>query len=63
MRLFRRFPWLFFLLAASIIANIVLQFSPGQVMASPMSFIVPGVMILLGIGGYVVRRMNPVQDE
>ncbi len=54
-RLFKRFPWLFIALGLVIIANNVFKFVPAQVLQSPMSFIIPIVMIVIGIGLYVMR--------
>lgn len=52
MRIFKRFPWLFFALAIVLIANNYFAFDPNQVLSKPLNIIVPAVFILMGAGFY-----------
>ncbi|MFL9835699.1 hypothetical protein [Chryseobacterium terrae] len=55
MALFKRFPWLFILLALVIVANNILKFAPAQVMQAPLSYIIPVVFFVIGILGYIIK--------
>lgn len=55
MRIFKRFPWLFIALGLVLIANNVLKFAPAQVLQPPMSYIVPILFIVIGVGFYAIR--------
>lgn len=58
MRLFKKFPWLFIALGLVLIVNNVFKFAPAQVLQPPMSFIVPIVMVVIGIGLYAIPYIN-----
>mgnify|MGYP003582501718 CR=1 FL=1 len=55
MRLFKRYPWLLIALGLVLIANNFLKFAPAQVLQAPLSYIVPLLMIVIGVGFYVVQ--------
>lgn len=55
-RLFFRYPFLFLILAAVVIANDILHFSPGQVNTGFTRWLVPLVLTIFGLLGYVLKR-------
>jgi hypothetical protein len=65
-RVMQRYPYLFFILAAVVVSNNVLKYSPGQVMTGFGAVVVPIVLVCAGIGGYAWKayeKKNTAKTE
>ncbi|TCD12706.1 hypothetical protein EZ449_01290 [Pedobacter frigidisoli] len=54
-RLFTRYPFLFLILAAILIANDILHFAPAQVNTGFTRWLVPLALMFFGIVGYIIK--------
>ncbi len=55
-KVFIRYPWLFFVVAAIVISNNIFKYAPAQVLKAPISFIIPILFIVAGVVLYYRKR-------
>ncbi len=63
MRLFNSFPILFFVVAAIVISNDIFHYSPAYVLKAPLNYVVPLIMIIFGVLGYMAKNRARKQEE
>ena len=54
-RIFNRYPFLFFVVAALVIANNLFKFAPAQVLRGTLGIVVPIILIIFGTLGYIAK--------
>ncbi len=62
LKIFYRYPWLFFVLAAVVISNSIFKYAPGQALGSPQCFIVPAIFVAIGASFYIGRGKEKNAD-